>query len=172
MGIFAGIEKATIGGRLPYMTPGFRGLVTIQKTLYKEEDFKGNKPIIVEFLIKTTNLPVELPVGTKRSWYRQMTHADPKKSKSTKEKALGELKAYLLGVFGIFEKDADLVAQVSANAETYLEEAVGAKQSFYGKDVGLETLSLPPLAPGGSPFTLFLWKPASVYAPVAADIAA
>lgn len=155
-----GIEGAAIGGKLPHMLPNYRGIVTIQKAIFKHDDYKKKKPVIIEFLIKTTNMPVELPVGTKRSWYRPMADAEQR------EKAMGELKQFLMGVMGIRENQPGLVAEVAAKAKALIADMVSVNQPFYGMDTYLETLSLDmkepdPANPGQKKkFTVYNWSPA------------
>lgn len=134
MGYFSGANNRDATQKAPYFTPGFLGKVRVCKCLWLEAR-DGKKAFIAECEVLETNMPEEHPVGTRRSWYQNMTERDT---------GLSACILFLYATQGIDkDKHLDKVAKIKPMQEQMLEAAVDEKQNaLAGATVGLETSNI------------------------------
>lgn len=151
MGLWSGLAKANMFEKGRYMKPDFSGIVEVRRTLVNEG--RKHDAFIVEFLIVTTNMEEEHPVGEKFTWYQKLTDKDT---------AFSAIKQWCAAMSGIHAHEK---ARIKDDLEPIIEEIMDeateneTDNMFIGLQVKLVTVQT--TTRDGGPFTRYDWIPSS-----------
>jgi len=132
MGLFDGIQDAEIFERGRFLPGGFRGVLEVKRTIAKET-IRSGIGFIVEFEVVESNLPDQVQVGSKCTWFQKM---------SDRTVAFPAIKAWAAAVGGYhsYQKD-EIEDEVAPELEGALTHATDnpADNDFVGCLVRVET---------------------------------
>ena len=121
-------QAKDLARKTPYFPAMFQGRCTID-SVRELNGFKGHA-FVVEFIIKTSNLP-DVTVGSRYSWYVKMGTPE------LVEYALPNLKQFTLAAVGAKTKEA--AEKVTPNLNALTNAACTDKQPMKGTDIFVMT---------------------------------
>lgn len=152
MGSFNGLGKAPTFERGKYLPGGFKGNLQCKRTIEKDTRRSG-KAFIVEFVVQTTNMPDEVPVGAKRTWFQKMVDMDV---------AFPAIKEWAIAMAGYTtDQKKEVEEELEEGLDDLMNHAVEnpAENDFTDVVVYCETEQVTTQA--GGDFTRHTWAPVS-----------